>query len=164
MVGEEALAPDPPEKSPRLPPRWFIRMAWQAHRSIYRITGGKLGLWRPKTGGWGTLRLTTTGRRTGRPRSVMVGYITDGPNLVTMAMNGWGAPEPAWWLNLQADPEATATTRDGPVQVRARAAHGDERDRLWREWREVDKNLDGYASRRPGRTEVVVLEPHPTAV
>lgn len=159
MVDEEALAPVPSEKPPRLPPRWFIRAAWKFHRGIYRVTGGRLGLSRPKPGGWGTLRLTTTGRRTGEQRAVMVGYFTDGTNLVTMAMNGWGAAEPAWWLNLEADPNATATTRDGQVPVRARAAHGDERDRLWDQWREIDKKLDGFAARRPVRTEVVVLEP-----
>ena len=72
--------PDQFEKPPRLPPRWFIRTVWKLHRGIYRITGGSLGLWRPKPSGWGTSRLTTTGRRTGQPRSVMIGYFTDGPN------------------------------------------------------------------------------------
>lgn len=161
MVEKEAQEPGPFDKPPRLPPRWFISAAWKFHRSIYRVSRGRLGLSRPKPGGWGTLRLTTTGRRTGQQRSVMVGYFTDGANLVTMAMNGWGAAEPAWWLNLQADPDATATTRDGELLVRARAAQGDERERLWDKWREIDKKLDGFASRRPGRTEVVVLEPLP---
>jgi F420H(2)-dependent quinone reductase len=58
----------------------------------------------------GTLRLTTIGR-TGRHRSVILGYIEDGPNLVTMAMNGWGEAEPAWWLNLQANLDATVDGR-----------------------------------------------------
>ena len=152
---------DPSEKPPRLQPRWFIRAFWKVHRGIFRVTGGRLGLWRPKPGGWGTLGLTATGRRTGRPRSVILGYLADGPNLVTMAMNGWGEAEPAWWLNLQANPEATVKTRDGQVQVRARAAAGEERDRLWARWREVDEQLDGFAARRPGPTAVVVLEPQP---
>jgi deazaflavin-dependent oxidoreductase (nitroreductase family) len=90
----------------------------------------------------------------------MVGYFIDGPNFVTMAMNGWGEAEPAWWLNLQANPAARVVTRDGHGQVRARAAHGEERDRLWAQWREIDKRLDGYAARRPGETAVVVLQPH----
>ena len=143
----------------RLPPRWFIVGFWHAHRRLVRVTGGRLGLWRPKPDGWGALWLTTTGRRTGEPRRVLVGYVEDGDNLVTMAMNGWGAAEPAWWLNLQANPEATAQTRDGTRQVRARAAQGAERERLWARWGEIDKNLEGYAARRPGETAVVVLEP-----
>jgi hypothetical protein len=100
VEGDERVS-DQRERGPRLPPRWFIRLAWSTHRAIWRVTGGHLGLWRPKPGRWGTLRLTTTGRRTGRPRSVIVGYVEDGPNLVTLAMNGWADPEPAWWRNLQ---------------------------------------------------------------
>ncbi len=150
---------DPSEKPPRLPPRWFIRMVWKLHRGVYRISGGRLGLWPPKPGGWGTSRLTTIGRKTGQPRSVLVGYFADGPNLVTMAMNGWGEAEPAWWLNLQANPDATLVTPDGELHVRARAALGEERDRLWARWREVNEKLDGYAARRSGETAVVVLEP-----
>jgi deazaflavin-dependent oxidoreductase (nitroreductase family) len=132
---------------------------WHAHRALLRLTRGRVGLWRPKPGGWGALWLTTTGRRTGEPRRVLVGYVEDGDNLVTMAMNGWGAAEPAWWLNLQANPEATAMTRDGTRQVRARAARGAERERLWARWGEIDEHLDEYAARRPGETTVVVLEP-----
>ena len=93
------------------------------------------------------------------PRQVVVGYFEDGPNLVTMAMNGWGAPEPAWWLNLQAQPDATAQTRDGVRQVRARRAQGDERVRLWSRWAGIDSKLDTYAALRPAETAVVVLEP-----
>jgi deazaflavin-dependent oxidoreductase (nitroreductase family) len=106
------------------------------------------------------LRLTTRGRRSGEPRKVIVGYYEDGPNLVTMAMNGWGAAEPAWWMNLQAHPKAVVEMA-GRVRrdVLGRAAVGEERERLWQRWRETDKNLDGYAARRPRATAVVVLEP-----
>jgi deazaflavin-dependent oxidoreductase (nitroreductase family) len=142
-----------------LPPRWFIVAFWHAHRAIVRVTRGRVGLWRPKPNGWGALWLTTTGRRTGQARQVLVGYVEDGDDLVTMAMNGWGAAEPAWWLNLQAHPDATVQTRDGARAVRARPAQGPERERLWTRWSEIDKNLDDYAARRPTETAVVVLEP-----
>ena len=146
-----------------LPPRWFVVLFWHGHRALLRVTRGRLGLWRPKPGGWGALRLTTTGRRTGRPRQVVVGYVEDGCNLVTMAMNGWGAAEPAWWLNLQAHSDATAQTRDGARPVRARRAQGGERERLWSRWAQIDKNLDAYAARRPAETAVVILEPRDAA-
>ena len=93
----------------------------------------------------------------------MVGYFEDGPNLVTMAMNGWGEGEPAWWLNLQAQPEVSVDTVDGPRLVTGRAAAGEERERLWERWREIDKNLDDYAARRPRETAVVILEPRATS-
>jgi deazaflavin-dependent oxidoreductase (nitroreductase family) len=99
------------------------------------------------------------GRRTGQPRPVILGYFEDGRNLVTMAMNGWGTAEPAWWLNLQAHPDATVQTRDGARQVRARRAEGSERERLWARWAAIDENLDAYAARRPAETAVVILEP-----
>ena len=137
---------------------------WRAHRRVVRTSRGRRGVWPPRPGKWGALRLTTTGRRSGRPRSVILGYYEDGPNLVSMAMNGWGAPEPAWWLNLQADPDAVVELAGGGRRdVRGRAAAGEERERLWQRWRELDRNLDAYAARRPRRTAVVVLEPRATA-
>jgi deazaflavin-dependent oxidoreductase (nitroreductase family) len=144
---------------PRLPPRWFIRVAWFVHRWLYRLTRGRLGLWRPKPDGWGALRLTTVGRRSGQERSVIVGYFVDEANLVTMAMNGWGEGEPAWWLNLQANPDARVDMREGPRLVTGRFAHGEERQRLWARWQEIDDNLEAYAARRSTETAVVVMEP-----
>jgi F420H(2)-dependent quinone reductase len=144
----------------RLPPRWFVVTAWHVHRLIVRASGRRRGLWPPRRGKYGALRLTTTGRRSSEPRSVIVGYYEDGDNLVTMAMNGWGAPDPAWWLNLQAHPEAVVELA-GRIRrdVVGRVAVGRERERLWQRWRELDQNLDGYAARRPRETAVVILEP-----
>jgi len=142
-----------------MPPPWFIRTAWATHRAVFRLTGGRLGLWRPKPGRWGTMRLTTMGRRTGRQRVAILGYFEDGQNLVTMAMNGWMPDEPAWWLNLQDRPEATVELAGEHRNVRARAAQGQERERLWAEWRAHGDSLDALARRRPAETAVVILEP-----
>jgi len=144
---------------PWLPPRWFIRFAWSVHRGLYRTTGGRLGLRRSRPGRWGMMRLTTIGRRTGRERGVLLGYFEDGQDLVTLAMNGWGAPEPAWWLNLRDHPDATVELPGGRRLVRAHAATGDARSRLWARWREIDPKLDAYAALRPAETAVVVLAP-----
>ncbi|KRE29637.1 hypothetical protein ASG80_19325 [Agromyces sp. Soil535] len=147
-----------------LPPRWFVRVAWRVHRGLYRVTGGRVGLRRPKPKDYGTIHLTTTGRRSGRERGVILGYFEDGPNLVTMAMNGWADPEPAWWLNLQAHPDAKVVVPDGTRLVHARAARGDERSRLWSTWREIDTGLDDFAALRSSETAVVILEPRPDPV
>ena len=146
-------------KPPSVPPRWFVRTAWVVHRAIYRLTFGRIGLWRPKPNRWGTMRLTTVGRHTGRERVAILGYYEDGPNLVTMAMNGWSDGEPAWWLNLQAQPDATIVLADGSRAVRGRAALGDERARLWARWRDMGDDVDGYSKLRSTETAVVVLEP-----
>lgn len=152
---------DERKKQAWLPPRWFIRTAWKTHKGLYRITGGRFGLRRAKGTRWGMMHLTTIGRRTGQERGVILGYFDDGPNLVTMAMNGWGEGEPAWWLNLQAHPEVVVDLADGRRTVKGRAAEGDERLRLWDRWREFDTNLDDFAQRRSGETAVVILEPSP---
>jgi len=149
------------ERKPRVPPRWFVRGAWYVHRGLYRVTGGRVGLWRPKAKRWGACRLTTTGRRTGQQRSVIIAYLEDGPNLLAMAMNGWADGEPAWWLNLQEHPDASVELPDGSRPVWARAATGEERTRLWARWRELDAKLDGYAALRSSETAVVLLEPRP---
>lgn len=69
---------------------------------------------------------------------------------------------PAWWLNLQANPDVQVDVADGPRLVTGRAALGEERERLWTRWGEIDKNLDAYAERRPTGTAVVVFEPRQT--
>ena len=150
---------DDGKKRAWLPPRWFVRLAWSTHRYLYRVTGGRVGLRRAKANRWGMMRLTTTGRRSGEERSVILGYFDDGPNLVTMAMNGWADGEPLWWLNLQADPEVSVDLVGGRRRVRGRAAEGEERSRLWARWREIDTNLDEYAALRSAETAVVILEP-----
>jgi deazaflavin-dependent oxidoreductase (nitroreductase family) len=152
---------DSPKRAPRLPPRFVVVSAWFIHRAIYRLTGGRRGLWAPKGTKWGTLRLTTIGRKSGKERSAILGYYEDGPNLVTMAMNGWAAPEPAWWLNLQANPDVTVELKDGKHAVRGRSAEGEERERLWTIFRGQSEwgDVDGYATRRPAGTAIVVLEP-----
>jgi hypothetical protein len=78
-------------------------------------------------------------------------------------MNGWGDPEPAWWLNLQSQPEAVVALKGGATrQVRARAAAVEERDRLWTKlgrWNGWGHDLDAFARRRSGETAIVVFEP-----
>ncbi len=113
------------EQTPKLPPRWFVRTAWAVHRALYSVTGGRFGLQRPEAGGrFGMMHLTTLGRRSGQKRVAILGYYEDGPNLVTLAMNGWADCDPAWWLNLQTHPDATIELADGSRAVRARAAVG----------------------------------------
>jgi F420H(2)-dependent quinone reductase len=103
----------------RLPPRWFIETFWHAHRQIVRRSKGRKGLWSPRPGKCGALRLTTTGRRSGEPRSVILGYYEDGPNPVSMAI-------------------AELAGRS-PREVLDRRAVGNERERLWQRCRPGDR-------------------------
>jgi F420H(2)-dependent quinone reductase len=150
------------ERPSRRPPDWLIRTIWRTHRTLLRITGGRFGLRDATTSQWGMLRLTTVGRRSGRARVAILGFIEDGANVVTPAMNGWMEPEPAWWLNLQANPEATVALPSGEVRaVRARAADAGERQRLWRQFLELGSSAftDANARLRSHETALVVLEP-----
>lgn len=146
---------------PRLPPAWFKHFFWRAHRFLYRIVGARV-LWTPESKrGWGVMHVTTTGRRSGEQRSVVLGYLEDGSSPVGLAMNGWDEGHPAWWLNLEANPDAIVQLKGQPKRLmRARRAVGDERDRLWRRWAEIDDGLDAYASSRAADTPVVVFDPH----
>lgn len=151
------------QRPARAVPRFMLRTFWAVHRFLHRITGGRFGLQRPEAGKrFGMLRVESVGRRTGKRRAAMIGYYEDGPNIVTMAMNGWGQADPAWWLNLRAAPETTVTLADGRRQVRARVATGAERDRLWANFQKYPgwgENVDGLAALRARETTVIVLEP-----
>jgi deazaflavin-dependent oxidoreductase (nitroreductase family) len=144
----------------KLPPAWFKHAFWRVHRTLNRLSGGRF-LWTESSKrGWGAMRLTTIGRTSGRDRTVIIGYLTDGSNLVALAMNGWDEGDPAWWRNLEAHPEAVVQLpHRHPRRMKARRASGDERDRLWQRWAVVDEGLDGYAALRSNDTPVVVFEP-----
>jgi deazaflavin-dependent oxidoreductase (nitroreductase family) len=149
--------------SPSLQPRWFIRSFWVGQRALYSITGGRLGLRTAKADRWGMMRLRTVGCRTGEERRAILGYFEDGRDLVTMAMNGWADAEPAWWLNLQAHPDATVDLPGGSRAVHGRAADPVERPRLWARWAafNTDLDLDARAALRSRETAVVILSPRP---
>jgi deazaflavin-dependent oxidoreductase (nitroreductase family) len=107
-----------------------------------------------------SLLITTTGRRTGQPRTTPLLYVPDGDAFVVTGSN-WGQPAPAGWaLNLLADPAASVNVKGTPHQVTARLAEGPERERLWRllvrEW----PAFETYLTRAGGREiPVFRLEP-----
>src|SRR5437763_15234155 len=142
-------------RPPNHPPPWSVHNAWRAHRALNRLSGGRF-LWTTSNKrGWGALRLTTIGRKSGQERSVIIGYLEDGPNLVAIAMNGWDEGHPAWWRNLEAHPDAVIQLpHQPPSLVRARPSAGEERDRLWQRWVAVDPRLDASADRRSTETPV----------
>ena len=142
-------------KRPMLPPKWFIRTFWAVHRAVVRWTGGRAGLWKATPEKWGTMRLHTTGRTSGKERIAILGYHEDGPNLVTTAMNGGMEGHPAWWLNLLANPDATIELPGETRRVRARPATGAELDRLWALFPGERESL----SHRKTEIVLVVFEP-----
>lgn len=75
-------------------------------------------------------------------------------------MNGWDEGHPAWWLNLEANPEAVIRLpRQQPRRVRARLAAGEERERLWHCWLAIEPEDEAFARCRSVETPVVMFEP-----
>jgi len=150
--------PETSKRRPFLPPRWFIVTAWAVHRAMYRLTGGRRGVWTAKPEKWGTMRLHSVGRKSGKERIAILGYQPDGANLVTVAMNGWGEGDPRWWLNLQANPDATVELKGETRAVHARTAEGNEAERLWK----LFPGNEPFVKTRSTKTPIVVLEPRST--
>jgi F420H(2)-dependent quinone reductase len=145
-----------------LPPRRIIRLIWKAHRALLRVTGNRIGLGLPTADRrCGTMRLRTTGRRSGGERSVVLNYLEDGDRLVTLAMNGWHPADPAWLLNLRAHPAAAVDLAGGSRAVEAHEAAGAERDRLWVLFHDYlgYGDLQAFTAHRGRETPVVVLSP-----
>jgi proline iminopeptidase len=127
-----------------------------AHVRRYLETGGEVGhIWRE---GSTILLLTTTGRKSGEKRTVPLIYAADGDRYAIVASKG-GAPEhPGWYQNLEKTPEVEVQVRGDVFRARARTAHGEERERLWRKANEVWKHYAEYATRTTREIPVVVLE------
>ena len=126
------------------------------HVRVYRETGGERGYhWR----GTEILLLTTTGNVSGEERTTPLIHRTDGDRYVVVASNGGEPDHPSWWKNLEARPEATIEVRDEEIPVRASAAEGDERARLWATMAEVWPDYEEYAKKTDREIPVVVLQP-----
>lgn len=106
-----------------------------------------------------TLLLTTTGRRTGRERTVPLLYVEVGSGVVVTDTGYGREPTPGWSANLHADPSAAATIGPTTRAVRARLAAGEERDRLWAALVALWPNFDRYSARLRRTPRVWVLEP-----
>jgi F420H(2)-dependent quinone reductase len=108
--------------------RFLIRAMSRAHGRVYRASEGRL---LGRLAGMPVLLLTTTGRRSGRPRTAALTYFRDGADLVVIGSFGGSDLPPAWWLNLQRDRRASVLIGGTTSKVTARAATAEEHDRLW---------------------------------
>jgi F420H(2)-dependent quinone reductase len=106
-----------------------------------------------------TLYLLTTGRRTGKARRTPLYYVEDGPNLAIVTSNAGRDHEPAWWLNLQADPDAVVEIAKQPRTVRARRSTDAEQERLWPDFVAGLRNYASYQRKTRRKLIVVILEP-----
>jgi F420H(2)-dependent quinone reductase len=143
--------------SPRLAHRPGSGAAGRAHAWLIRRTNGRIGT--RFVGGSRLLVLRTVGRKSGQLRESPMVYIEDGPNAVVCASNAASQRPPAWWLNLQAQPEAEALIRGHWRRVRAREADDAETERLWPQLQASYPGFDHYKSLATRKLPVVILEP-----
>jgi F420H(2)-dependent quinone reductase len=139
---------------------WGPRLFSGANQILFRLTGGRLG---------GTLLgipiglLTTTGRRSGRNRTVPIVYLDDGSRFLVVASNsGFDAP-PAWLLNLRVHPNAEMRIRAGVERVLARELTDLEREEVWARLLEHNAMWGAYQSCTDRQCAAVALERSPTA-
>jgi len=114
------------------------------HGWLLRRTGGRLRRSWLFAGGQPVISLTTTGRKSGKPRSTAVACFVDGDRLVSAGMNLGKPQHPAWALNLIANPQATIAIAGETVDVIARKAAGEERERLWSRWVELQPSAQAF--------------------
>ena len=135
--------------------RWLIALITALHRFVYRASGGWIGGRLP---GQRFLLLTTTGRRTGQPRTMPLLYVPEGERFVVVGSNGGDDRPPAWWLNLQAKPAARIQVDRAQHPVVARQARGAELDALWQRLEASYRYYADYRRRTSREIPVVILE------
>jgi deazaflavin-dependent oxidoreductase (nitroreductase family) len=138
----------------------LLRFTGKLNIPVYRLTGGRIG---GRINRAPVLLLTATGRKSGQKRTVPVVYLADGERQVVIGSNAGHTNEPAWSLNLKANPDAEVEIGRDRRQVRARIAEGEERADLWRRHNEQYSGFDDYRGRTDRDIAVFVLEPRPAA-
>jgi len=133
-----------------------LRMVGKLNVPVYRLSRGRIG---GRVGRGPVLLLTTTGRKSGEPRTAPVLYLGDGDSYVVINTNAGNAKTPAWSLNLHANPDAEVEVRGQRAKVRARIAEGEERADLWRRHMQQYSGWDYYESKLDREISVFVLEP-----
>jgi deazaflavin-dependent oxidoreductase (nitroreductase family) len=122
----------------------------------FRTHGGKVG---GPFEGAPLLLLTSTGAKSKQPRTTPVMYLPDGERMVIFASKAGAPTHPSWYHNLLANPSATVEVGTETVEVVARVADGDERERLYTRQSALHPQFDDYQQKTTRQIPVVVLEP-----
>jgi deazaflavin-dependent oxidoreductase (nitroreductase family) len=140
-------------------PRWLLKILWLEDRALSRLTGGRMTMPNGTGGRVRTLFLHTVGRSTGQPRRNGLYYLEDGANLVVVASNAGRDEDPAWWLNLRAQPDTEVEVGTDVREVHARRASAEEAAALYERFAAALPQYAGYRRRTTREIPVVILEP-----
>ena len=150
----------PPTKDPVMPSDFAFKALNRFHGAAIAISRGKIGWTGAKMP---VLELTTIGRKSGLPRSVLLtAPWQDGERMALIASAGGNDKTPAWFLNLRANSSVTVRTADGTTKMNARITSGDERTEIWNAAVSEFKHYAAYESKTDREIPVVVLEPAET--
>ncbi len=136
--------------------RWLFKFGVSIHTAIYRLSGGRVGA---SIGGMRMLILTTRGRRSGKARSVPLGYILDGDAYVVIASYGGSPRHPSWHLNLLSEPRGFVQVKGRRIAVTAQVAEPSAREQLWNRLVEKAPLYQKYQGRTKRQIPMVVLTP-----
>jgi F420H(2)-dependent quinone reductase len=123
---------------------------------LYNVSGGRIG---GKMGKVPVLLLTTTGRKTGKKRTLPLIYIMDGSAYVITASAGGADKNPGWFFNIRSNPQATIQVKDKHIKVMAEIAGQEKKSELWARLVEVAPNFAGYQKRTSREIPMVILHP-----
>ena len=141
-----------------MPSDLMLKTSNAIHRGLLKVSGGRLG-W--DLGHMPVVELTTTGRKSGQPRTVMLtSPIQEGNTVVVVASRGGDDQHPAWFLNLRDKPEVEVAMKGKPKQpMKARVATPEERARLWPQVTSQYKGYAGYQTKTTREIPLVMIEP-----
>lgn len=134
-----------------------LKRVMHAHAMIYRATNGRIGGRMP--GLPSLLLLDHTGRRSGKRRTTPLVYMPDDENLLIVASKGGYPSHPGWLHNLRAHPDTEVQIESRRIEVHAREASAEERQRLWPRAIEHNPHWDRYQRRTEREVPLVILEP-----
>jgi deazaflavin-dependent oxidoreductase (nitroreductase family) len=131
------------------------RLFYGLHRAIYRLSGGRIFA---RSVGCPVVLLTTTGRKSGEPRTAPIFGFQKGQSVVVVPSNAGKKHYPSWYFNLRSNPQAQVQLGSQLWQVRAREATLEERERLWPFLASQYGGYDVYRQRTDRHIPVLILE------
>jgi len=141
-----------------MPSDFSLKAMNRVHRTLLAASGGHVG-WR--VSGMPVIELTTTGRKSGQPRTTMLtSPYQEESTIVIVASRGGDDHHPAWFLNLQANPKVMVKTSSKPPEpMTAEVAGPQDRARIWPQIANKYRNYAGYQRKTDREIPLILLRP-----
>jgi deazaflavin-dependent oxidoreductase (nitroreductase family) len=134
----------------------FLKVMLSIYIFLYRLTSGAIG---GRMAGLQVLLLTTTGRKTGQPRTTPLGYFKQDGSLVVIASNGGADQNPAWFYNLKSNPQVTLQIGNKHLAAKAEVVDADKRGQMWAELVKMAPAYEHYTTRTKREIPMIILHP-----